>query len=421
MFKLSVVAVCAALLVCAGSGARAETVGPNADAEARVVSLAKIVTKLSREARWAEVQTGASCRPTGHENWGVSADQLQTPDLERVFRSEMQSAGFRVDGDPDNLFEQPASFGEFAVGGVIRGASGQFCFINQGGSLFNLIGHSKEELKGDATLDVEWQIYSRVQRQVVAKVQTHGGDDTLRPVAGRIEPVLTAFADNVRALIKTEAFRNAFVGGAAKTQAALMSPGRPAIRLAGAGAPRRTTIADAVGSVVLVFAGAGHGSGFLVSSDGYIMTDQHVVGAAKRVRVRWSDGVEGVGEVVRSDTARDVALIKTDPRGRDPLPLRRDSLQPGDTVFAIGAPLESRFQNTVTRGVVSAYRTIDGLRYLQSDVTINPGNSGGPLLDENGRVVAMTKSIYRMADGPAGINFFVPTRDALDFLGADPG
>ncbi|MEO6340210.1 MAG: trypsin-like peptidase domain-containing protein [Caulobacteraceae bacterium] len=420
MFKFSVAALSAALLVCAGSRAEAQIAGPNADGEVRAVSLAKIVTKISREARWAEVQSGPSCRPTGQETWSVSADQLQTSDLERVFRAEMQSAGFRVEGDPDNLFEQPASFGEFAVGAVIRGAAGQFCSASEGGSMFKL-GRGKESLKGGAALDVEWQIYSRVQRQVIAKIQTHGGDETPRPVARRVEPVLEAFADNVRGLIKTAAFRSAFVGGAEKTQATLISTGRPSIQLAGAGAPRRTTIADAVGSVVLVFAGAGHGSGFLVSSDGYIMTDQHVIGAAKRVRVRWADGVEGVGEVIRSDATRDVALIKTDPRGREPLALRRESMQPGDTVFAIGAPLESRFQNTVTRGVVSAYRTIDGLRYLQSDVTINPGNSGGPLLDENGRVVGMTKSIYRMADGTKGINFFVPTRDALDFLGADPG
>ena len=177
-------------------------------------------------------------------------------------------------------------------------------------------------------------------------------------------------------------------------------------------------IADAVGAVVLVLAGDGHGSGFLVSGDGYVMTDQHVVGASKLVTIRWPDGIEKVGEVVRTDNLRDVALIKTDPRGRDPLPLRPQSLRPGETVFAIGAPLEQRFQSTVTRGVVSAYRTIEGLRYLQSDVAISPGNSGGPLLDEHGAVVGMTKSTYRIENAPTGINFFTPLRDALDFLGA---
>jgi S1-C subfamily serine protease len=170
--------------------------------------------------------------------------------------------------------------------------------------------------------------------------------------------------------------------------------------------------------VVLVLAGEGHGSGFLVSRDGYVMTDQHVVGSAKLVTVRWPDGIETVGEVVRADRLRDVALVKTDPRGRDPLPLRAETMRPGETVFAIGAPLEERFQGTVTRGVVSAYRTIEGLRYLQSDVSINPGASGGPLLDERGEVVGMTKSIYRIESAPTGINFFTPTRDALDFLGA---
>jgi S1-C subfamily serine protease len=173
-----------------------------------------------------------------------------------------------------------------------------------------------------------------------------------------------------------------------------------------------------VGSVVTLLAGGGHGGGFLVSRDGYALTDQHVIGSARRVAVRWSDGIETVGGMVRSDRIRDVALVKTDPRGREPLPLRRDSMRPGETVFAIGAPLETRFQNSVSRGVVSAYRTIEGLHYLQSDVFINPGASGGPLLDEHGVVAAMTKSTYRIDSAPTGINFFTPVADTLDFLGA---
>ena len=95
-------------------------------------------------------------------------------------------------------------------------------------------------------------------------------------------------------------------------------------------------------------------------------------------------------------------------------------MQPGDTVYAIGSPLGAPFQSTVTRGVVSAYRTFDGLNFIQSDVTVNPGSSGGPLLDDKGEVVATTEGLIRVAGAPTNINLFIPLSDALDFLGAKP-
>jgi S1-C subfamily serine protease len=170
----------------------------------------------------------------------------------------------------------------------------------------------------------------------------------------------------------------------------------------------------------MISAGQVEGSGFLVSSDGLLLTVQHVVGDAKYVKVQWSDGLEGLGEVVRSDKTRDVALVKTDPRGRLPIRIRRDPLQPGDTVFAIGAPLGDRFQSTVTRGVVSAYRTFEGLSFVQSDVSVNHGSSGGPLLDEQGEAVGLAEAGLQPAGAPVGINLFTPIGDALDFLGAQP-
>lgn len=185
----------------------------------------------------------------------------------------------------------------------------------------------------------------------------------------------------------------------------------------GPGAP----VAQASGSVVTVLSEDGHGNGFLVSGDGYLITNRHVVGSAKTVRVRWSDGFESLGDVVRSDKRRDVALIKSSAHSRQPLVVRRSLAGAGDTVFAVGTPLDEKFQATVTRGVVSAYRVMDGLNYLQSDVSINPGNSGGPLVEERGAVVGIAVLTYRVGeDSPTGINFFIPIGDALDFLNLKP-
>jgi serine protease Do len=91
-------------------------------------------------------------------------------------------------------------------------------------------------------------------------------------------------------------------------------------------------------------------------------------------------------------------------------------VRPGDTVFAIGTPLDLKFEGTVTRGIVSANRTFEGFTYIQSDVAVNHGNSGGPLLDEGAKVVGLTVAGYQPDGAPSGINLFIPIRDAMDFL-----
>jgi serine protease Do len=154
----------------------------------------------------------------------------------------------------------------------------------------------------------------------------------------------------------------------------------------------------------------------LLSDDGYVLTNAHVVGDEKEVRVRWSDGIEKVGEVVRVAKTRDVAVIKTDPRGRPPLPILHGAVDPGRRVYAIGSPKGKDFQGTVSSGVVSASRTIDGMRYIQSDVSVSPGSSGGALLDESGSLLGITEGGFDNGGQRAGLNIFIPIGDAMDFL-----
>lgn len=175
-------------------------------------------------------------------------------------------------------------------------------------------------------------------------------------------------------------------------------------------------IADAVVDVVTIMNSVGSGSGILVSDDGFVLTNAHVVGDDKNVRVRWSDGIEGIGEVIRVSKNRDVALVKTNPRDRSPLALKRGAVTPAQRVYAIGSPLGKDFQGTVSSGIISADRVIDGLRFIQSDVSISPGSSGGALLDESGSVIGITVKHYLNGGQPAGLNMFIPIGDAMDFL-----
>ena len=154
------------------------------------------------------------------------------------------------------------------------------------------------------------------------------------------------------------------------------------------------------------------GSGFIISKDGYIVTNNHVVGDADQITVRLSDNEEYKAKVIGADEKTDVALIKIDASHSLPtLPLGNSAdLQVGDWVLAIGNPFG--LQETVTAGIVSALgRTIGAGPYddfIQTDASINPGNSGGPLLNEKGEVVGMNTAIFSQSGGNIGIGFAIP-------------
>jgi putative serine protease PepD len=172
--------------------------------------------------------------------------------------------------------------------------------------------------------------------------------------------------------------------------------------------------------VVFVAAGSGSGSGFVIDDDGSIVTNDHVVGDAERVSVRFDEQGDPIdARVVGTDPSTDLALLKVDPDdvegGLAPLALSRsDDLQPGEPAIAIGSPFG--LQGTVTSGIVSALdREIESPNgfpisgVVQTDAAINPGNSGGPLLDGDGRVIGVNSQIATNgANANSGVGFAVP-------------
>jgi S1-C subfamily serine protease len=266
-------------------------------------------------------------------------------------------------------------------------------------------------------MTIAWQVYSPLKKQVVARITTTGMAKLEKSVPNAGTQLgIDAFAANVHQMAASPEFRAA-MNAAKPAPNELLAPAKnDPIALSGSLKGPKRSVADAEGSVVTILTGSGSGSGALVSDDGYILTDAHVVGDEKEVRTRWSDGIETVAQVIRVAKDRDIAIIKTNPRDRSPLPIKRGAVTPGQRVFAIGSPNGKAFQGTVSSGVISADRTIRGLRFIQSDVSISPGSSGGPLLDENGSVIGFTDLFILNEDRPAGLNFFIPVGDAMDFL-----
>jgi serine protease Do len=158
----------------------------------------------------------------------------------------------------------------------------------------------------------------------------------------------------------------------------------------------------------------GVGSGFVIASDGYVMTNHHVVDGADEIYVTLADKREFRGKLIGSDRRTDVALVKIETTDLPRLPIGDSrKLRVGEWVIAIGSPFG--LDSTVTAGIVSAKSrdTGDYLPFIQTDVAVNPGNSGGPLLNMAGEVVGINSQIYSRTGGFMGISFAIPIDEAM--------
>ncbi len=158
----------------------------------------------------------------------------------------------------------------------------------------------------------------------------------------------------------------------------------------------------------------GVGSGFIISADGFVMTNAHVVDGADEVLVTLTDKREFKAKLIGTDARTDVAVLKIEASGLPAVKIGDvGRLKVGEWVLAIGSPFG--FDNTVTAGIVSAKARDTGelLPFIQTDVAINPGNSGGPLLNMRGEVVGINSQIYSRSGGFMGISFAIPIDEAM--------
>ncbi len=199
-------------------------------------------------------------------------------------------------------------------------------------------------------------------------------------------------------------FLRRFFGGALPQ----LSPGQPSPRQQ---APRRGRAAPAPQEQEVQ---RGVGSGFIISADGYVLTNAHVVDGADEVYVTLTDKREFKAKVLGADARTDVALLKIEGANLPRLTMGDSSkIRVGEWVIAIGSPFN--LENSVTAGIISAKSrdTGDYLPLIQSDVAVNPGNSGGPLINMRGEVIGINSQIATLSGGYNGISFAVPIDEAM--------
>ncbi len=370
-------------------------------------------------ARIGEIQSGIFCSRTGDVVWDQKTQPLLTQGVFRTFRDELEKARYPLVKTSESMFEEAkdkdkSKSTDLQVGAFIREVATNFCAKSGGMTL------------GGAYVKIFWQVFAPDQQKVLFETVTEGSYQIEN--AEKLTPdrfFNQAFAMATRNLLADNRFvvavNTPVMAGGTAVAGGGTSLYKEAIKVK-AGAPSTEPLAKNIttlrSAVVTITADGGSGSGFFVSQEGHVLTNRHVVGAARFVKVTLPTGRELVGEVLRSDTPRDVALIKTEPIAVQPMALRTGEPNVGEEVYALGSPLGDKFNTTLTRGILSGYRNLEDNRYLQSDVAILPGNSGGPLLDSQGSVVGVAV-MGLGAKGVAGMNFFIPIGDALAKLNID--
>lgn len=405
---------CAALFLLAAAGSASAGEAP-ASPKASIL-FTKLEQRLPEGETYLYVQRGLNC--DGYRQVKVKGNG--TGDVTGLVRArlnrELRDSGFNTDAPTTSGFNGGPSR-IFQLSGVVRRLTIRACF-------------GRNTIESRADVEIAWELYSVAERSVVVRITTEAisrGSFDARDAnsAGEIEDIGTdkvygiegAVAANLRDLVSHPNLRKALLAEPDPTN---LQPAASMVRISAPTAPPSPrTVAQAATGVVLIVTAGGHGSGVLVSSDGYILTNEHVVDRAKTVTVRWSDRTETQGEVVRAHKGRDVALIKTDAKRHVPLALRTEMVELGEPVMAIGAPLDQELQGTVTRGIVSTpVRKFQGFNFIQSDVSVAPGNSGGPLIDDKSRVVGLTDlGVY--VQQTDSLSLFIPIKEALDFVGLD--
>jgi serine protease Do len=256
-------------------------------------------------------------------------------------------------------------------------------------------------------VEVTWKLVNQV-RQTVAEQKTAG--TSIKMEKGGSAAFEDAFDNALLSFLDSEEVVAALSKPASKEEEKLA-----AISLRRQGLTKPATdngVGAAAKAVVIIEISDGHGSGCLVSADGYTITNAHVVGD----EVLLADGVEAKGRVVRVNADMDLALVKVEAEGLPAFALPTASEgEVGTDVYAIGAPADKELSQTVTKGIISGRRKIEGRSFLQTDVSINGGNSDGALVARSGQLLGIVNAKL-IGRGVEGIGFAIPAEQVSDAL-----
>ena len=328
----------------------------------------------------------------------IPSIDVTEPKYGTLINTAMTGAGYKMVGT-NNLFSGKSDVPDLAFGGEI-------------------LWYSKDT-KGrgfQVGLLVHWSVYSVENENIVFETTTGGWSNS--GIAG---PFADEFTLCLKDALAGLMFDSRFQELVAKKKDAAVSFSD------GISIPKNSlkkfssysaVVKESVGSVVTIKTDFGIGSGFIISENGYILTNNHVIQSAEKIEVVFDNGFSFEAKMIRANAEKDVALLKMQGSGFKPLVLNpTDELaSTGSEVIAIGTPENIKLGQTVTKGIVSGKRELDEKIFLQTDVAINSGNSGGPLINTTtGEVIGIVAAKIK-AKGVEGLGFAIPISEAIKAL-----
>ena len=376
------------------------------------IAITKVAAKMRRGTVLGKLGIGMFCMPHDDIKWKSGGTVvLSSEDLIDVFRHELESNGWPVVGSTDDLFSgYDISGAEVLLGAKIKAIECELCMPFAGFGNFNK--------KGSMRMDVEWQIYSPARRSLIGKIDTQGSMQITKESDDTPYELLSgSFAIAVNNLIANREFLKMVEKSSGLQRAPRTLAG---IQIENS-SKNFTTIESAIDyakkATVTIRTANGHGSGFAIGDGSYIISNSHVVGNAKNITLVTHGGITLNGQVAKMSKERDVALIRIDGLRLPALHVNFKIPGSASPVYAVGSPIREELSSSVTSGIISGIRMIDGYHWIQSDAAVSPGSSGGPLLDKNGSVVGISTAGFQVSGAQVGLNLFVPIAEGLSHIG----
>jgi len=343
--------------------------------------------------------------PTDILYFGKSLD-VDADHLRENVNSVLKDLGYSVPGSEGRSVFSTGSNSRFTVQGEMRDIKYDIHASNKYEALAHFETHCKVE--------VTWKLVNQ-NRQTVVEQKTSGA--SIKYEKGGSAAFEDAFENALYAFLANKEIAGALSKPSGSSAAADDKPAPITVRRAAlTKSAADNGVSTAARSVVIIETSDGHGSGCVISADGYIVTNAHVVGEEEQVKVLMADGVETKGKVVRVNPEMDLALIKVGVDGLSAFQLPNTSTADvGADVFAIGTPADKELGQTVTKGIISGRRKIDGHSFLQTDVSINGGNSGGALVTRSGQLLGIVNAKL-VGRGIEGIGFAIPAEQVTEAL-----
>lgn len=389
-----------------------QTMAAPVDARVKIIQFRKVADVLPKGEPIGKSRFGVLCLPGKPLAWRDGRSTVNDEEFAESFRAEVETAKFAVVAEAGAMMDSPANpRAEFVVSGQIAKVSIDAC------SPWSDFGNWRDA-KGGAYVKVQWQVYSVAQRKAVLEAVTEGAFQADESLEGGVAELLrNAFAAATQNLLADTAFYRT-VHGEPKTKA----QGAPALTVdplrateqakdeRGAGEPQS--------AVLTVIAGLSRGSGFVVSSEGYLIASARTVRGYNLVKLKSSSGRESLGFVVRRDDVSDLALIKLTERSTASLVVRpTPSVLAGEDVYVLDASKESRApENGMRRGTVGAQKDAIGPKLVRTTVPLLPTDAGTPFFDKSGKVVGVAIWPASESGSQPSAGGFVPIGEVLERL-----